>query len=168
MKHRGLAARMRSVVAPGNRESGMLRGMARLRLESGDRDPGGEVETELRRRLYAYNAAATGIDDGALLVLTVRDEADDLVAGLFGWTWGGTAFVDLLFVDEDRRGAGLGSRLLARAEAEARSRGCTQVLLATHTFQAPAFYAARGYEERGRYPDYPAGEAQVMLAKRLA
>lgn len=141
--------------------------MARLRLESADRDPDGEVETELRRRLYAYNSAVTGIDDGALLVLTVRDESDALVAGLFGWTWGGTGFVDLLFVDEGRRGAGLGSRLLERAESEAARRGCTQMVLATHTFQAPAFYAARGYVEHGRLPDYPAGEAQVMLAKRL-
>jgi GNAT superfamily N-acetyltransferase len=72
-----------------------------------------------------------------------------------------------LFVDEDRRGAGLGSSLLAGAEEEARSRGCTQMLLATHTFQAPAFYAARGYQEQGRYADYPAGEAQVLLAKPL-
>jgi GNAT superfamily N-acetyltransferase len=142
--------------------------MARLRLESADRDPGGEVEVELRRRLYAHNVAATGIDDGSLLVLSVRDEDDVLVAGLYGWTWGGTGFVDLLFVDADRRGNGLGSRLLAQAEDEARRRGCHQMLLSTHTFQAPVFYAARGYEERGRFPDYPAGEAQVMLAKRLA
>jgi GNAT superfamily N-acetyltransferase len=141
--------------------------VARLRLESGDRDDGGEVETELRRRLYAFNAATTGVDDGRLLVLRVRDEADRLVAGLFGWTWGGTGYVDLLFVDEERRGRGLGSRLLAGAEDEARRRGCHQMLLATHTFQAPGFYLARGYQERGRFPEYPAGEAQLMLAKRL-
>lgn len=141
--------------------------MARVRLETGDRDDGGRVETELRRRLYAFNSRATGVDDGALLVVTARDDAERLVGGLFGWTWGGTAFVDLLFVDEDRRGTGLGSRLLADAEAEAVRRGCRQVLLATHTFQAPEFYAARGYTERGRFDDYPSGHAQVHLAKRL-
>lgn len=141
--------------------------MARVRLETGDRDDGGQVETELRRRLYAFNSRATGVDDGSLLVVTARDDRDRLVAGLFGWTWGGTAVVDLLFVDEDRRGSGLGSRLLADAEAEAVRRGCRQVLLATHSFQAPDFYAARGYVERGRFDDYPPGHAQVHLAKRL-
>lgn len=141
--------------------------MARVRLVTGDRDDGGEVEAELRRRLYSFNVAATGIDDGALLVLSVLDEDDRLVAGLFGWTWGGTGFVDLLFVDEDRRGAGLGSRLLAAAEGEARRRGCHQMLLTTHTFQAPAFYHARGYAEQGRFTDYPEGQAQVALGKRL-
>ena len=144
----------------------MLGAVVRLRMELGDSDDGGAVELELRARLHAFNVAATGIDDGALLIITVRD-ADDIVAGLFGWTWGGTAFVDLLHVDESRRGAGLGSRLLAEAEAEGRRRGCRQVVLATHTFQAPAFYAARGYTEYGRVDGYPVGHGQVHLVKRL-
>lgn len=140
--------------------------MVRLRMAVGDRDPLG-VEAELRRRLYAHNAAVTGIDDGALLVGEVRGADERLVAGLFGWTWGGCGFVDLLWVAEGHRNAGLGSRLLAAAEAEARERGCHQMLLATHSFQAPAFYAARGYQERGRYDDYPAGGFQLHLAKPL-
>jgi GNAT superfamily N-acetyltransferase len=140
--------------------------MARLRLELRDDDPDGHEE-ELRRRLYAFNVAATGIDEGRLMLLSIRDEGDELVAGLFGWTWGGTAFVDLLWVSEEHRGKGLGSRLLDTAENEARRRGCTQILLSTHTFQAPAFYARRGFEERGTFADYPTGHRQVHLAKRL-
>ena len=97
----------------------------------------------------------------------MRDEADRLVAGLYGWTWGGCAFVDLLWVDEPRRRTGLGTRLLASAEEEARSRGCTQVLLSTHGFQAPGFYAARGYHETGRDEGYPTGSYQAHLAKPL-
>ena len=140
--------------------------MTRLRLEVTDVDDG-VVETEVRRRLYAYNVSATGIDDGSMLVISLRDEAGRLLAGLYGWTWGGSAFVDLLWVDEQWRRTGLGSRLLTSAEEEARSRGCTQVLLSTHTFQAPDFYAARGYRETGRFADYPAGGAQIHLAKAL-
>jgi GNAT superfamily N-acetyltransferase len=140
--------------------------VTRLRLEVTDVDDG-VVETEVRRRLYAYNVATTGIDDGSMLIVSLRDEAGRLVGGLYGWTWGGCAFVDLLWVDEARRRTGLGSRLLASAEDEARSRGCTQVLLSTHTFQAPDFYAARGYREMGRYENYPEGGAQIHLAKPL-
>jgi GNAT superfamily N-acetyltransferase len=140
--------------------------VTRLRLEVTDVDDG-IVESEVRRRLYAYNVSATGIDDGSMLIVSLREEAGRLVGGLYGWTWGGCAFVDLLWVDEARRRTGLGSRLLASAEDEARSRGCTQVLLSTHTFQAPDFYAARGYHETGRYADYPNGGAQIHLAKAL-
>lgn len=142
--------------------------MARYRLSLGDRDDGGEVETDLRGLLYRYNVESTGLDDGQLLVVTVRDDDGAMVAGLFGWTWGGTCFVDLLHVVEEHRGEGLGSRLLTAAEEEGGRRGCAQVVLATHSFQAPEFYRARGYVERGRVADYPRGHAQIHLAKRLS
>ena len=144
----------------------MLGAVTRLRLELTDHDDG-VVESEVRRRLYAYNAAATGIDDGAMLVGSIRDDDGRLVAGLYGWTWGGAGFVDLLWVEEEHRRTGLGTRLLTAAEDEARARGCTQLLLATHAFQAPDFYQARGYREVGRFADYPRGSFQVQLAKRL-
>jgi GNAT superfamily N-acetyltransferase len=147
--------------------SGTLGGVTRLRLEVTDVDDG-VLEKEVRDRIYDYNVSATGIDDGTMLVVSLRDEADRLVAGLYGWTWGGCAYVDLLWVDESLRGSGLGSRLLATAEEEARSRGCTQVLLSTHDFQAPDFYAARGYRETGRFHGYPRGRDQIQLAKQLS
>jgi GNAT superfamily N-acetyltransferase len=140
--------------------------VARYRIVVADRDTDG-VETQLRASLYRFNVESTGIDDGDLLVITVLDESGAQVAGLFGWTWGGTCFVDLLHVVEEHRGTGLGSRLMQTAEEEAARRGCTQVVLATHSFQAPAFYLARGYEEYGRVEGYPAGHAHIHLAKRL-
>jgi GNAT superfamily N-acetyltransferase len=142
--------------------------VARYRLSVGDRDSGAEVETALRGLLYRFNVEATGIDDGDLLVVTLRDDDGELVAGLFGWSWGGTCFVDLLHVDARHRGAGFGSRLLATAEEEGSRRGCAQVVLATHSFQAPDFYRARGYTEYGRVEGYPAGHAQVHLVKPLS
>lgn len=140
--------------------------MSRLRLRLRETDPAG-VESELRGRLYAFNAERTGVDDGRLLVVDLRDERDRLVGGLFGWTWGGTAFVDLLYVDPDQRGRGLGRALMSAAEDEARERGCHQLVLATHDFQAPAFYAKLGFAEVGRFVDYPRGGYQVQLAKQL-
>lgn len=140
--------------------------MSRYRLTVGDRDVAG-VETGLRAALYRFNVETTGLDDGDLLVVELLDDAGDRVAGLFGWTWGGTCFVDLLHVEAGHRGRRLGSRLLATAEEDARRRGCRQVVLATHTFQAPDFYAGRGYREVGRIEGYPAGHAQVHLVKQL-
>ena len=96
-----------------------------------------------------------------------RGHGGDLHAGLFGWTWGGCGYIDLLWVREDCRGSGLGTRLLATAEEEIRQRGCDQVALSTHSFQAPGFYARFGYQECGRTPAYPRGHDQVHLVKRL-
>jgi len=66
-----------------------------------------------------------------------------------------------------RRGAGLGTKLLAAAEAEIRPRGGDRVALSTHSFQVPGFYARFGYRECGRTPGYPHGHDDIHLVKQL-
>ena len=63
---------------------------------------------ELRQAVIAFNIAATGYDDGAALGCLLRDDDGRLVAGVDGFTWGGYARVDVLWVDEAQRGQGLG------------------------------------------------------------
>jgi len=87
--------------------------------------------------------------------------------GLYGWTWGGCGYIDLLWVRDDQRGHGMGAGLLAAAEAEIRRRGCDRVALSTHSFQAPDFYARFGYTECGRTPGYPRGHDDIHLVKQL-
>jgi GNAT superfamily N-acetyltransferase len=118
-------------------------------------------------RIYAFNRAATGFHDGRALAAFVRDEAGALRAGLAGHTWGGCCEIRFLWVREGERRAGLGSALLAAAEREALARGCERVVLSTHSFQAPGFYARHGYTECGRADGYPRGHAQIYLTKPL-
>jgi len=130
-----------------------------------------DVDDGLRERLEteinAFNIAATGYADGGLLGITARQGGGDLCAGLFGWTWGGCGYIEFLWVRDDHRGSGLGTRLMAAAEHEARRRGCDQLALSTHSFQAPGFYARLGYQECGRTPAYPRGYDQIHLVKQL-
>ncbi|HET9275926.1 MAG TPA: GNAT family N-acetyltransferase, partial [Gemmatimonadales bacterium] len=76
----------------------------------------------LEDRLYEFNSAATGITDGEWLAIFVRDDDRRIVAGLCGNVWGGCAEIRQLWVEESRRSQGLGTRLLAAAEEEARRR----------------------------------------------
>ena len=121
----------------------------------------------LHEEINAFNAEATGYRDGRLLHIAVRAGDGDLLAGLAGWTWGGCGYVDVFWIRADQRGRGLGARMLAAAEAEMRRRGCVQVALSTHSFQAPGFYARAGYAECGRTPGYPRGHSEIHLVKRL-
>ena len=131
----------------------------------GDEDR--ELVDLLDREIYAFNVEATGLDDGRMLTIRAVDAEGRLIAGLSGWTWGGCAYVDVLWVSAAHRGQGWGTRLMDAAEREAATRGCTVIVLSTHTFQAPAFYQARGYAETGRTRDYPVGHGQIHLSKSL-
>jgi GNAT superfamily N-acetyltransferase len=121
----------------------------------------------LGERLYEFNVGATAIHDGTLLGIFMRDDNGVMTAGLHGHTWGGTCEISRLWVSDDLRHQGIGSRLMSAAEEEARRRGCRQMFLTTHSFQAPVFYASIGFEEIGRITDYPAGHDQIFLRKRL-
>jgi GNAT superfamily N-acetyltransferase len=131
----------------------------------------GDADADLAERLdqeiSAFNAAASGHHDARMLSVAVRGDGGDLRGGLYGWTWGGCGYVDLLWVRDDQRGLGLGADLLAAAEAEIRRRGCDRVALSTHSFQAPGFYARLGYTECGRTPGYPRGHDDIHLVKQL-
>jgi N-acetylglutamate synthase-like GNAT family acetyltransferase len=118
-------------------------------------------------RIYEFNAARSGSADAKLLSIILRDEQNVIFAGLYGWTWGHCCEVRMLWVDERRRGGGLGTRLMAAAEAEARARGATQIVLSTHSFQAPEFYARLGFESVGHVDDYPIGHRSIFLRKTL-
>ena len=89
------------------------------------------------------------------------------MAGLHGWTWGRTGFVRTLWVREDLRGRGLGARLLGKAEQEAARRGCREMQLDTHSYQAPGFYRRQGYQQIGELPGWP-GEAATRVFFRKA
>lgn len=130
-------------------------------------EPRREDVALLDERLYEFNAAATGIDDGRWLAIFVRDDAGTIMAGMHGWTWGGTGFVQAIWVHEKLRGHGLGSRVLEAAEAEAARRGCHQMHLDTHGYQAPEFYRRHGYEVIGELPGWPRNDVRVFLRKRL-
>ena len=122
----------------------------------------------LEDRIYEFNSAATGITDGEWLAIFVRDSDHRIVGGICGNTWGGCAEIRQFWVEEARRKQGLGRRLLAAAEQEARRRGCRQMLLMTFSFQAPAFYARHGFEVVAVVDDHPHGHRNILLRKRLA
>lgn len=75
--------------------------------------------------------------------------------------------INVLFVDEQYRRKGLGSRLLQYSEEKAKSIGVRLARLDTFDFQAKDFYLKRGYEIFGVLDDCPKGHKRYYLKKVL-
>lgn len=129
--------------------------------------PGTEDVAELHQALQAFNVPRSQIYDARDLALFARREDGVLVGGLTGLTNWGWLYVDYLWVADETRGTGLGSRLMAMAEAEALARGCARSRLYTYDFQAPEFYKRLGYTVWGVLEDYPPGHQQIWYRKDL-
>jgi GNAT superfamily N-acetyltransferase len=103
------------------------------------------VETEpamedvrfLEDGLYDYNVEQTGVDDGQWLAIFVRNDQQEIRAGIEGWTWCGSCYIRTVWVHQDLRGQGVGRKLLQATEQEAIARGCQHIVLESFSFQAP-------------------------------
>ncbi len=137
-----------------------------------------QLEDELTEKLVAFNRAASPIVDlrfepehlksEPVQVYAVTSDGT-VIGGCLGqverlWHW---LTVDLMWVDRDWAGRGVGSGLLAAAEDEARARGCRWSDVTTFDFQAPDFYRKQGYTEYGVKHDYPPGHSNHFFRKNL-
>ena len=125
------------------------------------------IAHRLINEINEFNLKATGIAEFHEMLMVETDGDGELFAGVYGWSWGGTCWIEALWVREDMRHRGVGSRQLAAAEKHARHHGCAQLGLATHTFQAPSFYERHGFEVVGELIDYPKGHSRLLLRKQL-
>jgi GNAT superfamily N-acetyltransferase len=121
----------------------------------------------LEAQLYAYNIEQTGYRDGDYLTIWVKNHTDEIMAGLHGWTWGGSCYIRDLWVHQDIRGQGYGTQLLQAVEQAARARGCHHIILESYSFQAPGFYQKHGFEIFAVLEDHPRRHRNYYLRKPL-
>ncbi|MGH7060916.1 MAG: GNAT family N-acetyltransferase [Stellaceae bacterium] len=126
------------------------------------------AEAVVTSGLAAYNAQNFRPGDTATLDVLVHDEGSaEPLGGLLGHTSFGLFFLDLFYLPEQLRGEGLGSRIIALAENEARRRGCTAAFVYTVSFQAPGFYERHGYRRFGEIACPPDGATRIFMSKAL-
>jgi len=125
------------------------------------------AEAVVTRGLAEFNRENCGRVDTQTLDILVRDGKGEIIGGLLGRSSLGMFFLDLFYLPASLRGSGLGSRIMAQAEAEARRRGCTTALVYTGTFQAPGFYEKYGYRRFGEIACPPDGATRIFLSKSL-
>ncbi|GMK37385.1 N-acetyltransferase [Paenibacillus sp. CCS19] len=126
-----------------------------------------EEAAYVRHQLIAFNAKHVPDRRYEVVNLCLKNDAGDIIAGLNSavcWNW---MEIDILWVDENHRGDGLGSRLLLEAERIAREHICSFIKLNTFSFQAPEFYRKYGYEVVAMIEDAPSGYRHYFFKKQL-
>lgn len=115
-------------------------------------------------RDYNLSKAPTGY---ASVGVIARDAAGTVVGGALGWTAWGELYVDILWVADAARGHGVGTRLMAGIEEQARAHECQRVHLGTMSHQAPDFYPRVGYSQCGFFPGANGWPDRYMFYKDL-
>jgi GNAT superfamily N-acetyltransferase len=126
-----------------------------------------EIRKSILAPLVAYNDSQVSPSQGRPLVIQVKDTANAVLGGLWGYTGYGWLFTQLLVVPVGLRGQGVGTTLMQLAESEAIARACHSAWLDTFEFQARAFYERIGYVCFGELPNYPTGYSRFFMKKEF-
>jgi len=99
--------------------------------------------------------------------LAWRDPDGALVGHIRLRRFAEAAEIETIRVAPDRRGDGIGGRLLSAAERELRADGVTRMLAAPGDWQAPEFFARAGYRVEGT-DALGGGRSRLRISKDLA
>ena len=114
---------------------------------------------------YNHSAAAVAPPQAKSFCIRVMDAHGTLLGGaifLIYWNW---LRIDVMAVEENVRGQGIGQHLVAMMETQARQEGCSYAHTTTFGFQALSFYQQLGYEVVGKLDNYPQGQIYYWLSK---
>lgn len=117
--------------------------------------------------VISHGRSVAGVGPPQPLACFVHDGAT-LIGGATGRVEFGRLFVQYLWVDEARRGRGLGSELLARIEQAGSGLRCRDALVETLSDRTAALYRRLGYVNIGLIADYIPGYPKHVMLKSLA
>lgn len=130
-----------------------------------DENPSAENFRTLVDGVRTYNRGRTGNESPRQVAYFLRKENGQIVGGVQGSLWGRSVHIDALWVDEDLRGSGHGSKLMRAIEEYAVMNSHPLIYLETTSFQALPFYQGLGYQVFGELKDISEGHTMFFLKK---
>ncbi|MCR8642017.1 GNAT family N-acetyltransferase [Paenibacillus sp. N1-5-1-14] len=115
---------------------------------------------------FNHSTAPTAQESGPLNLI-LKDEDGHILGGVLGRCYRYALYINVLWISEQLRGQGYGSKLLEEMESISRARGCKLVHLDTWDFQALDFYKKHGFEVFGTLEGFPEGFKRYFLRKSL-
>ncbi|KOR24761.1 GNAT family N-acetyltransferase [Clostridium sp. L74] len=122
-------------------------------------------------RLVEYNLSKVPVkqEDTFLWInRVVEDTKGEIIAGILSkiYCWN-CLYIDALWVKEEYRKDGLGTKLLKEVEKIAKDKNCKLIHLDTFDFQAKDFYIKHGYEIFGILDQCPENHKRYFMKKNI-
>ncbi|HEX5703895.1 MAG TPA: GNAT family N-acetyltransferase [Pyrinomonadaceae bacterium] len=132
-----------------------------------DEDPRSEDFRTLVDGVRLFNRDRTGEEWPRPVAFYARDAERRIIAGVQGTLWGRSMHIDVLWVDEQHRACGYGSKLMTAVESYAAAHAHPLLYLETTSFQALPFYEELGYRIFGELPQISEGHTLYFLMKEV-
>lgn len=129
-----------------------------------------EEESELIvDKIVEYNLSKVPIIQESSFIWINRvivDTYGDIIVGINSkmYCWN-CLYIDVLWVKEEYRKEGLGSKILNEIEKVAKGKGCYLIHLDTFDFQAKDFYIKHGYDLFGILDECPQRHKRYFMKK---
>lgn len=130
-------------------------------------DPNAAEVAAIERGLYVFEENRLGSPEHSHFAVFLRDAIGQVQGGVDGHVMWHRLFIKTLWLPDALRGRGLGTRLMAATEAEARARGCRGMWLTALGDHPRHFYLRLGFVTIGELRDYVGGQSLYTLEKRL-
>lgn len=122
-------------------------------------------------RIVEYNLSIVPVQqqvDFLWINRVVEGVNGEIVAGILSkmYCWN-CLYIDTLWVKQDYRNEGLGSKLLKEVEKMAIENGCHLIHLDTFDFQAKDFYLKHGFQIFGTLDECPQGHKRYFMKKTI-
>lgn len=136
------------------------------------RESSSEQEADLIvDRIVEYNLSKVpGKQEVPLLCINrvIEDTNGEIIAGILSnmYCWN-CIYIDVLWVKEEYRKDGLGTKLLKELEKIAKEKDCHLIHLDTFDFQAKDFYIRHGYEIFGVLDQCPENHKRYFMKKNI-
>lgn len=133
------------------------------------RESNEEESESIVDKIVEYNLSKVPIIQESSFIWINRVIADtygDIIAGINSkmYCWN-CLYIDVLWVKEEYRKEGLGSKILNEIEKVAKDKGCYLIHLDTFDFQAKDFYIKHGYDIFGILDECPQRHKRYFMKK---
>jgi len=131
-----------------------------------DTNPSIDDIMTVRKGIINFNDRALHYESKSLAIF-MKDNNDVIQGGVLAWLDASSIYIEILWINEQLRHQGYGSKLLHAAEDEGKKNNCQFSTLDTFGFQAEDFYVKNGYEKLGEVKNYIRQYSRIFFRKTL-